>query len=64
MAGNLVQHVLQKREAGVECRLPGAVETEGNFDLRFTRFTRDRCIADCCHIYRCVGFENMCRIAF
>jgi hypothetical protein len=41
MPGNLVEHVVQKTDACVQLGQPGAVQVQGDADLRFGRLASD-----------------------
>ena len=45
MAGDLIQHVVEKGHAGVWLALAGAIEIEAGGDLRFKRIAFNRGIA-------------------
>jgi predicted molibdopterin-dependent oxidoreductase YjgC len=47
VAGDLVEHVLEKRQTRVEIGLAAAVEAHRNADLRLQRVAADLCAALC-----------------
>jgi hypothetical protein len=44
VAGDLVEHVLEERQAGVEIGLAAAVEIHADADLRLQRVPADLCL--------------------